>query len=144
MNNWRIIVVSVIQNARGEYLICHKPSTRGVFPGQWALPGGGIEPGERMEAALRREVMEEVGLEITDIRSLFFKDGAYPKLYPDGHSVDTYMIFLLFACRAASERVQVGEEFDAYAWVKPGDLKNYDLNVESKGTFIQMGVYPCD
>ena len=36
----RVIVCPVIQND-GEYLLCKMASDRGVFPGQWALPGGG-------------------------------------------------------------------------------------------------------
>jgi nucleoside triphosphatase len=140
MDNWRMIVVGVIQNAKEEYLICRKPTNRGVFPGQWALPGGGIEPGEHMEEALKREIQEEVGIEIYDIRPLFFRDGQYPKLFPDGESIDIYMIFLLFSCHACSEEVVVGEEFDAYAWVGGPELANYDLNEETKATFIQMRV----
>jgi nucleoside triphosphatase len=140
MSRWRVIVVGVIQNERDEYLICRKPVTRGVFAGQWALPGGGIEPGERMTDALRREVGEEVGLAIHSIRPLFFKDGEYPKLYPDGSQEDVYMIFLLFACRAAGTAVKLGEEFEACAWVSPAELGSYDLNEETRDTFIQLGV----
>ena len=139
--NWRVIVVGVIQNSKDEYLICRKPTSRGVFPGQWALPGGGIEPGERMEEVLRREIREEVGLEVTDIRPLLFKDGQYPKLFPDGSSKLIYMIFLVFTCRAGSEEVTVGEEFEAYAWVKREDLGGYDLNPETRDTFMQMGIH---
>ena len=36
MNDWRVIVVGVIQNSSDEYLICRKPKNLGVFPGQWA------------------------------------------------------------------------------------------------------------
>jgi len=136
----RTIVVAVIQNDRDEYLVCRKPVDRGVFPGQWAIPGGGIEPGERMEDALRREVREEVGLEIHAVRPLFFKDGEYPKLYPDGTRQNVYMIFLLFACRAASEAVTLGEEFEQFAWVKGTELYKYDLNEQTRDTFQQLGV----
>ena len=139
---WRIIVVGVIQNTEDEYLICRKPKNRGVFPGQWALPGGGIEPSEHMQDALRREIKEEVGIEIFDIRPLFFKDGQYPKQYPDGSRENVYMIFLVFSCRAGSKEVAVGEEFEAYAWVRKEDLVDYELNEETMGTFNQMGVYP--
>ena len=140
MDTWRIIVVAVIQNSAGETLVCKKPARLGVFPGQWAIPGGGIEPGERMLDALRREVREEVGLEIQAIQPLFFKDGEYPKLYPDSSQQDVYMIFLLFSCRAVSEAVQLGEEFDAFAWVKAADLGKYDLNEQTRDTFARLGI----
>ncbi len=142
MDTWRIIVVAVIQNSAGEYLICKKPVRRGVFPGQCALPGGGIEPGERMLDALRREVREEVGLEIEDIRPLFFKDGEYPKLFPDGSRQDIYMVFLLFSCRALNNEVRLGEEFEEFAWVKSDELPKFDLNEQTRDTFAQLGIYP--
>jgi nucleoside triphosphatase len=140
MKTWRIIVVSVIQNDAGAYLICKKPETRGVFPGQWALPGGGIEEGEHMLDALCREIREEVGVEVTDIQPLFFKDGEHPKLYPDGTVADVYMIFLNFLCRLASAEVHLGEEFIEYQWVEQSRLGEYDLNSETRDTFRRMGI----
>ncbi|HBH9106542.1 TPA: nucleoside triphosphatase NudI, partial [Escherichia coli] len=50
----RTIVCPLIQND-GAYLLCKMADDRGVFPGQWALSGGGMESGERIEEALRRE-----------------------------------------------------------------------------------------
>jgi nucleoside triphosphatase len=136
----RVIVVGAIQNAAGDYLICRKPMNRGVFPGQWGLPGGGIEPGEQMEAALRREIWEEVGIEIDDIQPALFKDGQHTKLYPDGRREEIYMIFLVFSCRADSTVVVLGEEFEAYAWVRGEELAGYDLNPETRDTFERLGV----
>uniref|UniRef100_UPI00111998B8 nucleoside triphosphatase NudI n=1 Tax=Salmonella enterica TaxID=28901 RepID=UPI00111998B8 len=49
----RTIVCPLIQND-GCYLLCKMVDNRGVFPGQWALSGGGVEPGERIEEALRQ------------------------------------------------------------------------------------------
>src|SRR3954468_23176940 len=71
----RVIVCPVIEN-EGAYLLCRMPRDRGVFPGQWALSGGGVEPGERIEDALLREVSEELGsgLEIHSIKPWTFRD----------------------------------------------------------------------
>jgi len=77
----RLIVVGVVENDAREILICKMPRHRGVFPGQWGLPGGGIEEGETVEAALRRELREEVGLEVRQIRTMFFTDGLYHKTF---------------------------------------------------------------
>src|SRR6202008_1074381 len=92
---FRVIVVGIVLNDQNEYLICKMPKDRGVFPDKWGLPGGGIEEGEMMEAALRRELGEELGTEISDIKPLFFTDGQYKKSFADGSQRDVYMIFLI-------------------------------------------------
>jgi nucleoside triphosphatase len=135
----RVIVVPLIQNDREQYLICKKPEALGVFPGQWGLPGGGIEADETMEAALRREIREEVGLEVFDIEPLFFTDGLYPKYYADGSQGPVYMIFLVFSCRAAHGEVKLNQEFEAYAWVDRLALKDYELNSATLETFRRVG-----
>ncbi len=64
----RLIAVGLIWNQRGELLFCRMKPDRGVFPGQWGFPGGGIEPGEQMTDALQRELREEIGIEVDRIR----------------------------------------------------------------------------
>ena len=54
-----VIVVPLVSNRDDQLLICRMPPDRGVYPGQWGLPGGGVEDGERLEDALRREIREE-------------------------------------------------------------------------------------
>jgi nucleoside triphosphatase len=136
----RVIVVALIQNQRGEYLLCKKPSDRGVFPGEWGLPGGGIEPGETLEQALRREVREELSLELHSIEPLFFSDAAYPKYYHDGTSRSIYMIFLLYRCMAALGTIQLNPEFEQAAWVAPGQFTSYSLNRATVETFSRLGL----
>lgn len=137
----RIIVVGLVRNDRGELLLCKMKPDRGVFPGEWGLPGGGIEPGERMIEALQRELREELGIQVTDIRPAFFKDGSYDKLLPDGDLQPVYMIFLLFHCRAASDKIQLNEEFSEYCWVSEVDLQRLDLNVETADTLRRLGAW---
>ncbi len=135
----RTIAVGLVWNDRNELLFCRMHPERGVFPGQWGFPGGGIEPGERMHEALRRELREELGIEVDQIRPAFFKDCLHSKKFPDGHSAPVYMIFLLFHCRALSEELVLNDELVQYRWVEETAAYDLELNSETKDTLMRLG-----
>ena len=136
----RVIVCPIIEN-NGEVLLCKMADDRGVFPGLWALSGGGMEPGEQMEQALLREIAEELGteLQITSIKPWTFADDVRVKTYADGSQEEIYMIYLLFDCISANRQVTFNEEFQDVAWVKHAELGNYDLNEATRITFNKKG-----
>ena len=139
----RIIVCPLIEN-EGAYLLCKMPGDRGVFPGQWALSGGGLEPGERIAEGLLREIAEELGsgLTIETVQPWTFRDDVRTKTYPDGTTEEIYMIYLIFDCRAANRNVSINDEFEDFAWVLPEDLGKYDLNEATRTTLEAKGVLP--
>ncbi|MCT4703644.1 nucleoside triphosphatase NudI [Enterobacteriaceae bacterium H20N1] len=136
----RVIVCPIIEN-NGEILLCKMAKDRGVFPGQWALSGGGMESGENVEQALLREISEELGaeLQIISVKPWTFRDDVRMKTYADGTQEEIYMIYLLFDCISANRLVTFNEEFQEIAWVKPSELNQYDLNEATRTTFIQKG-----
>jgi nucleoside triphosphatase len=136
----RLIVVGVVESRGGEYLLCRMPADRGVFPGEWGLPGGGVEPGETLEGALRREILEELGLELETVEPLFFTDGTYVKAFPDGERRSIYMVFLLFRCVARPGEIRLNPEFESSAWVARADLPRYALNPATVRTFTRLGL----
>ena len=137
----RTIVCPIIQN-EGEYLICKMAADRGVFPGQWALSGGGMEPGETMETALRREIREELGdeLEIAEVRPWAFRDDIRTKTYADGSTEEIYMIYLIFDCISANRTISFNEEFLEVRWVPAEKIGELDLNEATRVTFSQKGL----
>lgn len=135
----RTIVVGLVWNRKKELLLCKMPGNRGVFPGQWGLPGGGIEANETMTNALRREIREELGIEIQAIKPAFFKDGQYQKSFPDGSKKEVYMIFLLFHCIALHEKITLNEEFSEFKWVQEHELANFKMNQETVDTLSKIG-----
>lgn len=86
--------------------------------GRYVVPGGHVELGETLEAALRREVAEETGLAIHDIRFVCMQEFIYdPAFWQPRH-----FIFSDFACRAdqaaqGAVEVQLNDEAEAYVWV---------------------------
>lgn len=138
----RLVVVPVIRNADDHILLCRMAPDRGVFPGQWALPGGGVEPGESLRDALEREVREELSARVVDASPLFFKDGIFEKTFVDGARRPIYMVFLLFDCRIGDEEIRLNDEFVEYAWAEPSSLPAFDLNVATVDTFRRLGLLP--
>jgi len=137
----RIIVCPLIKNEQDQYLICKMPASRGAYPNQWGLPGGGMEPGESITEALLREIREELGdkIKLSEIKPWTFRDDTRTKLYPDGTSEKIYMIYLIFDCTAINQEIKLNDEFEKYAWVKKELLVDYDLNDATKITFKQKG-----
>jgi 8-oxo-dGTP diphosphatase len=58
------LVVAAILLRADQVLLCHRSPRRRWYPDVWDFPGGHVEPGERPEDALRREVAEELGAEL--------------------------------------------------------------------------------
>jgi len=61
------VAAAVLLRAEGrEYLLAQRPPGK-VYAGYWEFPGGKVEPGESVEAALRRELQEELGIEVQPV-----------------------------------------------------------------------------
>ncbi|HXE42725.1 MAG TPA: NUDIX domain-containing protein, partial [Candidatus Baltobacteraceae bacterium] len=101
-------VGALIFNSKNEALMIrtHKWSNK------WGIPGGKIKWGESSEAALRREILEETGLKISDIQFVLVQDCIHSKeFYRDAH-----FVLLNYTCRCAGKNPQVtlneeGREF---------------------------------
>lgn len=79
----QIEVVAAIIQRDGAYFATQRGY--GEFEGMWEFPGGKIEPGESPEAALQREIQEELGIDITINRFLCTTDYDYPSFHLTMH-----------------------------------------------------------
>jgi ADP-ribose pyrophosphatase YjhB (NUDIX family) len=73
--------------------------------GMWSMPGGGLEPGERLDQAVVRKVREETGLEVEPTALIgVYSDPEYIFTYPNGHQVQPIIAF--FECRVVGGTLQ--------------------------------------
>jgi phosphoglycolate phosphatase len=115
-------VGALIFNSAGEVLMIrtHKWSNK------WGIPGGKIKWGETSEAALRREILEETALKITDIKFVLVQDCIHSKeFYRDAHFV---LLNYTCCCTAKNPRVKLNEEGREFRWVAPAAAMRMKLN----------------
>lgn len=135
----RICAIGIIKNEKDEILICKMAHDRGVYMGQWGVLGGGMDPGEKIEETLKREAMEELSLTLKNIVPYTFHDDTRDKKFADGHVETIYMVYCIFDCEKDTGTVTINDEWEEFAWVKPSDLHNYDLNAPTRKTFTMKG-----
>ena len=92
--------------------------------GEWSLPGGKVELGETLEAAIAREVLEETGLavEVGPVIEVF--DRIYRA--PDGR-VEYHYVLVDYLCHSIGDRITSGSDADEVRWVATDDLAAYRL-----------------
>ncbi len=102
----------------GRVLLAQRPEGKSMA-GLWEFPGGKIEPGETPEAALVRELHEELGIETWSscLAPLTFASHSYD---------DFHLLMPLFACRKW-DGIPVAQEGQVLKWVKPGTLRDYPM-----------------
>jgi 8-oxo-dGTP diphosphatase len=99
---------AIISDDAGRVLLLHHRFRPGSG---WGIPGGFIKRGEQPAEALRRELREEVGLEIEDLK--LFRTRAFKK---------ARQVEIVFRCRARSETEQLSFEIKGLAWFEPHEL----------------------
>ena len=116
----KVVLVSAVAliDPDGRVLLAQRPEGKSLA-GLWEFPGGKVEPGETPEAALVRELHEELGIETWNscLAPLTFASHSYD---------DFHLLMPLFACRKWNGIVQ-GKERQNLAWVHARDLKNYPM-----------------
>ena len=71
------VAVGVLIDAEGRFLLTSRPAGK-VYAGYWEFPGGKLEAGESVEQALRRELHEELGIEIGAVQPWQVEELDYP------------------------------------------------------------------
>ncbi len=102
----------------GRILLAQRPEGK-PMAGLWEFPGGKVEPGETPEAALIRELQEELGIGTwaSCLAPLTFASHAYPEFH---------LLMPLFACRRWDGTPR-GREGQRLAWARARDLGNYPM-----------------
>ena len=113
-----LVAACALVDPDGRVLIAKRPQGKSMA-GLWEFPGGKVEGGELPEAALIRELREELGIDVTQacLAPLTFASHGYERFH---------LLMPLYVCRRwnGSLTAQEGQEL---AWVRPNRLRGFEM-----------------
>ncbi|TRD22646.1 (deoxy)nucleoside triphosphate pyrophosphohydrolase [Palleronia caenipelagi] len=116
----KVVLVSAVAlvDVDGRVLLAQRPEGKSMA-GLWEFPGGKIEPGERPEDALIRELHEELGIDTWSscLAPLTFASHAYEEFH---------LLMPLFVCRKW-DGTPIAREGQVLKWVYPRDMRDYPM-----------------
>ena len=109
-----IVVAAALVDGEGRVLLQKRAPGR-FMAGLWEFPGGKVEPGERPEAALVRELAEELGIAVE-------LDALQPAAFASADNAGRHMLLLLYICRAW-EGMPQALDASALRWLRPAEMR---------------------
>lgn len=113
-----LVVAAALIDGDGRILLQQRPTDK-QLGGLWEFPGGKIEPGESPEAALVRELREELGI---DVESSCLA----PATFASAVLAERHLMLLLYVCRKWTG-VPTALEAPALRWVRPIEMHALDM-----------------
>ena len=113
-----LVVACALIDADNRVLVTQRPEGK-ALAGLWEFPGGKLEPGERPEPALIRELHEELGITVEEpcLAPLTFASHAYE---------DFHLLMPLYVCRRWKGEAKA-QEGQVLKWVRPKALRDHPM-----------------
>lgn len=113
-----MVVAAALARPDGRVLLQQRPAGK-AMAGLWEFPGGKVEPGERPEQALARELGEELGIDVEEA-------ALAPAAFASAPLGERHLLLLLYLCRR-----WVGEpeplDAEALCWVTPAEMRTLPM-----------------
>jgi 8-oxo-dGTP diphosphatase len=119
-------VVAAVLESGGRYLITQRRATA-VLPNLWEFPGGKVEPGERDEDALRREIRERLDADVRVLQMISFVRHPYERYTVDLH---------LYQCELLSDVRVVGVQ--DFRWIRSDEFDDFEFTPADEASMTKL------
>ena len=117
---------------------------REPLKGSWSLPGGVVEVGERLDHAIRREVLEETGLVIETERIFEIFERI---IRDDAGRPEYHYVLIDYLCRGTGGTLAPGDDVSAARWIPQDELDRYRLTEGTRDVidraFAEHAIHQC-
>lgn len=117
-----IIVTAAIIKKDNLYLLAKRPNDGRHNQDRWEFPGGKIEYGEEPRTCLKREIKEELGIDI-EVKNIFDYSSF---IYKDQNNEDKHILILAFECVALTKNIKL-HDIEDFIWATPNEFDKLDI-----------------
>lgn len=110
---------SMVKNGEGKILVMRRTKTAPTRPLDWDIPGGGLQFGEDPKVGVAREVREETGLEIKNIKPIEVISFLNPN--------KEFWVHIYYQADALSDSITLSFEHDQHKWITKEEFSNLDI-----------------
>lgn len=123
-----ITVGALVVASDGDILLVRSKK----WQGRYSIPGGKVELGETREQAVKREIKEETGLDVSEVKFVLVQESIYsPEFFEKRHFVMHDFIALL-SKKCRKEDVILNDEAEEFLWITPKDALQLNLQRECR------------
>lgn len=105
---------------------------REPLKGQWSIPGGLVELGEELTAAVRRELKEETGLSVRPVATI----AAFDRIQRQSRRVRYHFVIVDYLCRLKGGKLKPASDVLDARWVARRDLNRYGLTPKARSVIL--------
>jgi 8-oxo-dGTP diphosphatase len=110
---------AVILDTGGKILAIRRSNTHPLRPKGWDIPGGDLEFGEDAKEGIRREIAEETGLEVSELKVIDAMSWSNER--------GEFWVTIYYTAKAGTDLVKLSWEHDDFKWVAPDEFQQLDV-----------------
>jgi len=122
-----MLVTCAIIEKDGKFLITQRPEDGRHNGGRWEFPGGKLDWGENPRESLKREIQEEIGIDVS-VKEIF-------EISSNVYGGEKHVVLLAFHCLYEEGKIEK-KDIQDYRWITPDEMKDYDIT-EADLPFIE-------
>ncbi len=123
----KVAIGALVFNHKNQLLLLKSPK----WHDRYIVPSGHVDFGEKLEDTVKREVKEETGLDVDQVKFLRLDELIQSAEY---HDKNRHWVSVNFTCKTKDDKITLNEEATEYIWVSPKDALNYDLESLTKAS----------
>ena len=131
----KVLIIAIIENAKGEILMRKKPDGSPPYVETWYLFGAELVPGEPINETLRKHIATQTGIETTTVEEL----GWDTEVKADIDGTVKQFVYLDMKSQYVSGDLRLSPGIEKLAWIPKEELTKYDLVPPSKILFKKLG-----